>query len=431
MSRGLPKRPVLVVAAVILAVGLAVILSSFFREVAPRFTGDLEPLLRAGVLLFFIGAAYFLVALVSLFTLKPGSEEEDAPYVVDGVDTRIAFDLRDPATHVATSILILVGAAVLLTISFARPSDQATIRLVDTQAPRASDGTMASRADEASVDPLAYYARHGVVTDPGPHADLFDDLPDDVDGLVTTIQGLLLHVFWAEAQGVTLTEERRAEVAIRSVSDMLARIRELDDRPLGEPRDLDRRLVANCRDYSVLLTAMLRHRGTPARTRAGFGTYFAADECVDHWICEYWNSDEERWVMVDAQLDDLQVERLGIAFDPLDMPEGLFVTGGDAWLTCREGHADPAKFGIAEHRGMSFIRGNVGHDFWALNKVETMPWEGWGVPWKDEGALTPADLEFLDEVSQLTLEGNDAFAAVRALHEDDARLRPPAGWPAN
>ena len=122
MRRGFAKGPMLLlVAAVILAVGLAVIVSSFFREVLPRFTGDIEPLLRAGVVLFFIGAAYFLAALVSLFALKPTPEDQDAGHVVDGVDTRITFSLRDPATHVATSILILVGAAVLLTISLTRP----------------------------------------------------------------------------------------------------------------------------------------------------------------------------------------------------------------------------------------------------------------------------------------------------------------------
>lgn len=285
--------------------------------------------------------------------------------------------------------------------------------------------------DEASVRPLAYYACHGNVTDPGPHADLFEELPDDVDALVATLQGLLLHVFWAEAQGVTLTEERQREVALRSVSDMLARIRELDDRPLGEPRDPDRKLVANCRDYSVLMTSMLRHHGVPARARCGFATYFAPDEYVDHWVCEYWNDDEARWVMVDAQLDELQIGTLGITFDPLDMPDGFFVTGGDAWLTCRAGEADPERFGIADLHGMSFIRGNVGHDFWALNKIETLPWEGWGVPWKEDDDLTADDLEFLDEVSRLTLEGNESFAAVRTLHEDDARLRVPRGWPSD
>jgi hypothetical protein len=293
-----------------------------------------------------------------------------------------------------------------------------------------SEEAMEPRADDVVTDQMAYYARQGVVTDPEPHGDLFSQLPREIDALVGTVQGLLLHVFWAEMYGTTLTEEREQEAAIRSVSDMLARICELDDSPLSEPRDLDTKLVANCRGYAVLLTAMLRHQGIPARARCGFGTYFAPAKYMDHWVCEYWNADQERWVMVDPQLDELQIKTLGITFDPLDVPPGFFVTGGDAWLRCRAGEADPDDFGIMDLHGMSFVRGNVGHDFWALNKLETLPWEGWGVPWKDDDELTPEDLEFLDHVSRLTLDVDGSFLTIRALHEEDERLRPPEGRPA-
>ena len=119
MRWGFRQATVLVIAAVILAVGLGVILSSFFREVAPRFTGNLEPLLRAGVALFFVGAVYFLIALLSLFGARSGSEDDEEPS--EDAGALVTFDLKDPATHVAASILILVGAAILLTIAFARP----------------------------------------------------------------------------------------------------------------------------------------------------------------------------------------------------------------------------------------------------------------------------------------------------------------------
>jgi hypothetical protein len=121
---------------------------------------------------------------------------------------------------------------------------------------------------------------------------------------------------------------------------------------------------------------------------------------------------------------------LGIAFDPLDLPAGAFLTGGDAWLTCRAGNADPEKFGIMDIRGMSIIRGNVGHDFWALNKIETLPWEGWGVLWKEEADFTEADLMFVDELAHLTLDGDGSFRALRALL-NNPRLRPPDGWPSD
>lgn len=154
MKRSLPRGPILATAAVILAVGLAVIVSSFFREVLPRFAGDFEPLLRAGIAMFFIGATYFLAALVSLFTLKPTPPDDDRG-VVDGVDTRITLSLRDPATHVATSILILVGAAVLLTVSLTRPDNPTAGHVAGTEARSASEADTQSRADDQAGDSLA------------------------------------------------------------------------------------------------------------------------------------------------------------------------------------------------------------------------------------------------------------------------------------
>jgi hypothetical protein len=421
LARSPAKAPILIAAAVILAVGLAVILSSFFRETIPRFTGDLEPLLRAGVLLFFLGAAYFLAALVSLFAVKRSPGDEDGSH---GAENRATLRIGDPAIHVATAILVLVGAAVCLTVSIARPEGPAGGR------PGAEPARSGLEATLGESSPLTYYACQGAMTEPGPRADRLDDLPTDIESLVEVVQGLLLHVFWTEAYGTTLTEERRQEAAIRSVSDMLARILELSDRPLAEARDVDKRLVTNCRGYSVLLTAVLRHQGIPARARCGFATYFVPGEYTDHWVTDYWNARQDRWVTVDGQLDGLQLRTLGIDFDPLDLPPGAFLTGGDAWLTCRAGNADPEKFGIMDIHGMSIIRGNVGHDFWALNKVETLPWEGWGVPWKEEADLTDADLMFVDEVARLTLEGDGSFRALRALH-NDPRLRPPDGWPSD
>ncbi len=43
----------------------------------------------------------------------------------------------------------------------------------------------------------------------------------------------------------------------------------------------------------------------------------------DHWVCEYWNPDEERFVRVDAQIDDVQQGALEIDFDRLDLPLGM------------------------------------------------------------------------------------------------------------
>ena len=272
-------------------------------------------------------------------------------------------------------------------------------------------------------DPLVYYTLPGVMTSAGEHAGMLKGLPDDIAGLCRVVQQNLLHVHWAKRYGVTLTPEDEQEVQLRRASSMLARIAMQDDRMLTVPRPVEKRLVGNCRDFSVMLCALLRHQGIPARPRCGFGTYFTPDWYEDHWICEVWNDDEARWMMVDAQLDALQIEALGITFDPCDLPEGSFIPAGKGWQMCRTGVADPVRFGIFDIHGLWFVRGNVVRDFASLNRMELLPWDSWGLCDCEPDA---DDLALLDRVAALTLAGNEAFDDVRALYEAEPdRLRVP------
>lgn len=285
---------------------------------------------------------------------------------------------------------------------------------------------------ESIVHPLEYYAHPGLMTDPGKHVGLFENLPADIPALCQVVQGLLLHIFWAEQYGEELSKERKQEVNIRQVSPMLAPIQELGDSPLAVARPLEKRLVGNCRDFSTLLCAMLRHRGVPARARCGFGAYFEPGRYEDHWVCEYWNAGEARWVLVDAQMDEFQQGALKIAFDTYDVPRDQFLIGGKAWQMCRAGQADPDAFGIFDMHGMWFIRGNLVRNLVSLNKIEILPWDGWGLVSKEEQDLSADDMALLDRIAALTLAietDDEPFHEVRALYETDARLHKPSDWP--
>ena len=110
---------------------------------------------------------------------------------------------------------------------------------------------------------LQYYLDHGVMTDLGSRAPLADPLPTDVAALRDTVQGLLLHVFHAHRLGVTVPEGRKSELGLRRTADMLSRVLALSDGPLQQARPPEKRLVANCRGYAVLMVALLRQRGIP------------------------------------------------------------------------------------------------------------------------------------------------------------------------
>jgi hypothetical protein len=160
-----------------------------------------------------------------------------------------------------------------------------------------------------------------------------------------------------------------------------------------------------------------------ARARCGFGTYFLPNHYEDHWAAEHWNPEQGRWIFVDAQLDAFRRQVLGIAFGPPDVPRDQFVVAGQAWRMCRDGQADADRFGIFDLHGLAFSRGNLLRDVAALNKVELLPWDCWGLMLAAE-TDHPDDLALLDHLAALTWGPTPDTAAVRHLDETETRVKP-------
>jgi len=269
---------------------------------------------------------------------------------------------------------------------------------------------------------LEFYAEQGVISSPGRYADWFDLLPNRVPEIVGVVQGLVLHAYWVGHYGISLTAEQEQHVNARHMQNILEIILSLDDSPLTVSRPYEKRLFGTCRDFSLFLTAALRHKGIPARCRCGFGRYFMPNSYEDHWIVEYWHAGEGRWVALDPQIDELQRSKLKLTFDPLRLPKGQFVSGAEAWQLWREGkEVEPNKFGIADFRGFLFLYGNLVRELAALNKVELLPWDVWGLMRKEE--LEESDYILLDEVAGLIIEENESLFAIYEMNQE---LRPPA-----
>jgi hypothetical protein len=269
---------------------------------------------------------------------------------------------------------------------------------------------------------LPYFSQPGSMTDPGSQVGMLEGLPSGIADLCRLVQGTTIHTFWAERYGICLQPERQEEVQLRSLDHRLKRMKELDPRPLTEARPLPQRIVGNCRDFTLLLVSILRHQGVPARARCGFGAYFLPVHYEDHWVCEYWNATLGSWVLVDAQLDSFQCDQLKIRFDPLDVPRDQFIVGGKAWQMARGGDADPESFGIFDMHGLGFIRGNLVRDVAALNKVELLPWDCWGIIEAPE-PISSEEMTFLDQLAELTYDDVPDFDAVQRLYNCDRRLR--------
>lgn len=134
---------------------------------------------------------------------------------------------------------------------------------------------------------------------------------------------------------------------------MLGRLFETDDRPLTEERPPEKRLLGCCRDFTVLLVAVARHEGIPARARVGFAAYFIDGYNVDHEVAEVWDAGEGRWRLV--------------------------------------------------------------RDLAALNKAEMVLWDHWGLTEREP--QSEKDVALLDKVAEAALSPDTSFAKVRALYE--------------
>lgn len=270
--------------------------------------------------------------------------------------------------------------------------------------------------ETSTFNPQEFYAAQGQISDPGIYASCLDNLAPDLAELVKQVQGLMLHVHWLKNYGVNLNRVRKEEQQIRTTRDRLQKILALSDAPLTEKRPVLKRTVGTCRDFSLLLCSILRHRGIPARTRVGFGTYFTEGRFEDHWVCEYWQDVDRRWVMVDPQLDEVQIEALGIDFNPLELPPGKFITGGQAWIRVRKNAADPYLFGIFNLSGFNFIKGNMIRDFLALNKIETLPWDNFGLIADKFQDMKPAEKRLTDKLAKISTGTDQDFVLLRAVY---------------
>ena len=276
---------------------------------------------------------------------------------------------------------------------------------------------------------LHYYALPGPVTDPGEHAGSLESLPSALPELCGVVQGLLIHVLEAQRYGVTLPMVRKQDLQIGQVAGILARVLELDPRPLAVARPPEGRIVATCHDFATLLCAMLQRQGRPARARSGFATYLVPGRYIDHWVCEVWSPQQARWLLVDAQLDDVLRRAYRVPFDPCDVPPEQFWTAGRAWQTCRASQADPADFGFARWWGMGYLRHSLLRDLWALNKIELLPWRSTGLPERDEPDMTEAERAELDRIAALTLAGDCALPELQVAYEQTVRLGSPPDAP--
>lgn len=264
---------------------------------------------------------------------------------------------------------------------------------------------------------------------PGRHTDVtgFGIEVTGIDDAVRIVQGLIVYDLAAkDLYGVDLDPAQAATVHLRDAAALLEAARAVDPRPLDRPREPGARIGGRCNTYTLLTVALLRAAGIPARARCGFGTYFVPGAHEDHWVVEYWDDTEDRWTMVDAQLDETWLRVIGLrSAIPARVDGQQFVTAGHAWRAWRAGDLDADRCGLTsiDEHGAFWIAGNLRLDLAALNQVEMLPWDVWGLGWEPGEEPTAEMLDAFDSVAALTVDPDARFDELRDRYESDPSLR--------
>ena len=264
---------------------------------------------------------------------------------------------------------------------------------------------------------------------PGRHTDVtgFGLQVSGVEAAVHIVQGLLVYDLAAkDLYGVELTAAQAGTVHERDAAALLALARTIDPSPLDQPRHPGQRIGGRCNTYTLLTVALLRAAGIPARSRCGFGAYFVPGFYEDHWVAEYWDRKERCWTMVDAQLDETWLRTIGMnASIPVTVGPEQFLTAGHAWQAWRAGQLDADRCGltsISEH-GAFWIAGNLRLDLAALNKVEMLPWDVWGLGWEPPDQPTSEMLAAFDEIAALTVDPDHRLDDLLDRYQSDPSFR--------
>jgi hypothetical protein len=247
------------------------------------------------------------------------------------------------------------------------------------------------------------------VTDPGPAVSAIDALPSDIPSLQ---RAACQFVFHYRADGDfsknKVPKERMSEIHTRYASDLFTHLLSRGPPNLSREREPKDRVVACCRDATVLFLSLARQKGIPARMRVGNASYFAPGWWIDHTVAEVWDEKESRWRLVDPEMNVETQKRTinGKEVDYLDLTTDQFLNAAQAWSAARSGHVEPGKFVVSPEiddpvlRGLPYLSGNLICDLVSLNKVEMLLWDAWGVSLEEK--LTERTKDFLDGISAVT-----------------------------
>jgi formylglycine-generating enzyme required for sulfatase activity len=242
---------------------------------------------------------------------------------------------------------------------------------------------------------LDFYKQYSSFTDPGKYEYLYKNLPDSLLELCILIRSQFIHPYAELSEYRDLFPKERWDEQLKypTVKSVLEGLVAYDSRGFVKDRKPETRLVLGCRDYSLLLASVLKYRGIPARLRTGHAKYLMPGFHISHVICEVWNEDDKRWMLVDPSTGMVDFSREDFDFSY------------DAWLKMQKGEIDPNIFGSpGKGSGMMSIVVKIPHDLASLLGAEHTVYQYAPImdfAFENKSQLTAEQTEVLNRISEL------------------------------
>ena len=166
------------------------------------------------------------------------------------------------------------------------------------------------------------------------------------------------------------------------------------------------------------MSAILKSKGIPARCRSGFSPYCSPGISGDHWLNQYWNENEKRWITFDADgFFDLE-------FNQFDIPVDKFDWAAKTWLDIRHKKVDGQQFVYAdgkETNGLKAAIRAIFYDFHALMNNELS--YKFQPSYSKFERLTENDLIEIDELAELMIKPEENFDKLIEIWETKRKYR--------
>lgn len=275
---------------------------------------------------------------------------------------------------------------------------------------------------------LNFYKKTSAYTYLGNYTEFAKNLPNDIETLCILQRRQIFHpVTVMEA----LNNKNNFEVSktrlvfeddiFPTACSMLNELLRLDNNYSIERKDKDR-IYVTCRGQAILLAAILKAKGYPARVRSGFAPYIAYDSIAhDHWITEYFNDVEKRWILVDP---DMCLD--SVKFNPYNVPRNEFIFGAQAYLGLRNKQYKDEEISFASvppTLGLKAAIRGLFYDFYSLMNQEGIFLHMPKYIKEKDFNLSEEEYKELDELATLLLDVDNNFSKIQDIWNNELKYR--------